>query len=79
MDSGTIGRKDPVETSPTMLVLLSDNVRVSIEKGVGIGIHQVKNACISLFDRHVVQGYWRKFFKQSIALSPGQTICNNIL
>ena len=34
MDPGTIGRKDPVETSPTMLVLLSHNVRVSIERVV---------------------------------------------
>ena len=32
--SGTIGRRDSVETSPTMLVLLSDNVRVSIERVV---------------------------------------------
>ena len=34
MDSGTIGRKDPVETSPTMFLLLSDNVHVSIERVV---------------------------------------------
>ena len=48
MNSGTIGQKDPVETSPTMLVLLSDKVRVLIGRVVAsefIKFEMLGSAC----------------------------------